>query len=265
MRRTICLFLFIVVSLFCFGFKGCSSKETGLFTGTIPGEYTLKTPRGATVTAGRRIDPAVGPLVDGGIDDVNRIASEPPNNYDVSDIGHNRYRVALFPKSEKCIEPGFLIDTSGDPGAVAAYDGSIYDKNPTAGKVSVCAAGLTVMWGAYGQPQNPGMLIVDDMAITRLIVRYEAEHNILFIKDPPRYNATQYHTNGNGHPILGDGAPVQAKVVPEQAPTDADSRSGPLSPRPRFRDAEFTAPEDFEPVSGFFVRKGDKVCVLLTR
>jgi hypothetical protein len=203
-------FFIIALLLFVFvtAFKCGGGYDEGVYGGVLYSNHTLLTPAGATIASRNSIDPAFGPLIDAGIEDVNRIASAPPNNYDVSDLPASRYRVWLFPRSPLCENPAFLVNATGSP-----YEGTEWDKDPRPDRCTICAAGLTIFQG-FPQPTGPGMVITDDVGIMRTIVRYEAEHSILFYKDGERFNATQYHTNGQGHPILGEGPPVgEAKVV----------------------------------------------------
>lgn len=172
------------------------SEDTGVYKGKMYEDHTMSTPKGATIAAKFSIRPELGPLVDEGIADLNRIASAPPNNYNVSDMPANIYRVWLFPRSPKCENPAFLVDGTGSP-----YEGSEWDKDPSPNRCLLCAAGMMVLQ----QSGAPGMLITDDPGIMRTIVRYEGEHNVLYRKDLPRYAATQYHGAGQGHPILGEG------------------------------------------------------------
>lgn len=203
------LLTFIVIFFTSCGDGGGNGlpDDDEIYRGRLYEQNKLTTPKGAIIAAKFRIDPSFGALVDAGLDDVYRIASAPPNNYDVSDMGHRTYKVWLYPRSSRCENPGFLVDATGSP-----YEGSEWDKDPSPTRCLLCAAGMTLMQG-FPTIWGSGMLITDDAGIMRTIVRYEAEHSILFFKDPPRYNATMYHAQGQGHPILGEG-PAEMKFKP---------------------------------------------------
>lgn len=219
-----------VIVLFTLGFK-CNSKsgeDDGVYQGATYSKYTIKSPAGATLAAKFKPQASWGALVDSGIETVNRIASAPPNNYDVSDLPASRYTVWYFPRSPKCINPAFLVDASNSP-----YEGSEWDKDPSPTRCIVCAAGMTLMVG-FPVPHSPGMVITDDVGIMPTIVRYEAEHSILFFKDPPRYEQTAYHGEGQGHPILGEGpADPSLKAVTVNLPVDVSDGSRVVAPKGR--------------------------------
>ena len=114
---------------------------------------------------------------------------------------HAAYEIFIFPRSNKCINPAFLVDGVGSP-----YDQSEWDKNPEVGKVELCVAGMTIRGGRPGEGTvgRPGMVITDDIGSMVNVVRYEAEHNILMEVDVLKYLETRYHGEGTGHPILPD-------------------------------------------------------------
>ncbi|MEO8647762.1 MAG: hypothetical protein ABI539_01210 [Acidobacteriota bacterium] len=218
------------------------TSSDGIFRGTVTEKYKLTTPKGAVIASAERIDPTLAALADAGLDDLFRIAAAPPNNYDVSDIPHSRFRIWLFPRSSKCIESAFLVDGTGSP-----YEGSEYDKDPSPTRCLLCAAGMTMMQGI--DAANPGMIVTDDPAMMRRIVRYEGEHSILFYRDSERYTATMYHIGPNsGHPILGEGLPA----IPS-------GDTAILTP------VRLTAPAGLELTPEVFIPKGSDVCLLLTR
>lgn len=230
MKRLI--FTLLLLCLVATGFK-CSKESTpgipdkDVFNGQLSNDHTLGTPKGAIIASARSINPSFAPLVDGGLDDLFRIASLPPNNYDVSSLSHRMYRIWLYPRSSHCENPAFLVNGTGSP-----YEGTEWDKDPSPTRCLLCAAGMTVMQG-YPTITGAGMVITNDTGIMRTIVRYEGEHSLLFYLDPERYNATQYHAEGSGHPILGDG-PAEAlsknnyKIVALQAPIDVKDSDGSL-------------------------------------
>lgn len=243
----------LLVAFISTGFKcGGGSKDDGVFRGTLYSNHTRLTADGATIASRTPISAAFSPLVDAGFADVNRIASLPPNNYDVSDLPASRYRVWLFPRSSLCENPGFVVDATGSP-----YEGSEWDKDPSPTRCLICAAGMTIMQG-FPTITGPGMVITDDMGIMRTIVRYEAEHSILFYKDSARYVETQYHTNGQGHPILGEGPPVS---IAEGTP----GKAAPIVQFKNFQAVSIELPVDIAAGDGIAAAKGQRACVLLTR
>lgn len=245
----------LVVLFVSLGFKcgksgpgGIKVPDGEIYNGVTYERETLMTPAGAKIGWNKSINPAFGPLVDGGLSDLNWIASSPPNNYDVSDMPASRFTVWLFKRSSFCINPAFLVNATGTP-----YEGSEWDKDPSPNRCLVCAAGMTIFKG-YPNPHSPGMVITDDMSIMRTIVRYEGEHGLLFFKDPLRFSQTIYHTDGQGHPILGNGPPEFSALA--------------MKPLP-FKDFKFVSielPIDVKTDAGNLVaKKGDQACVLLVK
>lgn len=199
-HRTIKLALILTVLVMIVGgFKKCDSSD-GVFRGTLSEKKKSVTAKGVKVGSATKINPALLPLIDQGIDDLFRIAAAPPNNYAIP-ISHPDFKVWLFPRSNKCINPAFLVDATGSP-----YEGSEWDKNPDPNKCEICAAGMTIF-----HTNGPGMLVVDDPGIMRTIVRYESEHGLLFYVDRVRFSATMYHPPP--HPILGEGDALAASEV----------------------------------------------------
>jgi len=197
-KRYLTIFIIIGCCLtFAFKCNKSDSDAGGIFKGRLYTDNQLKTPQGASVFAQRAINTELLPLVDAGIERLNQIASAAPNNY--SNLAPpSAYKVYLFPRSPRCENPAFLIETDG-----GSYDGSEWDKNTERGKVALCAAGMTVA-------DDYSILVVDDAATMPTIVRYEGEHLALFHVDRERYEATKFHTAMSFHPILGDG--VQRNV-----------------------------------------------------
>lgn len=229
------------------GLKGCPKKvpfhtdNDGVYRGKLYEDKKLTTPKGIQMVSKFAINPELAPLADLGIDDLLKVASAPPNNYDVSDMPHSRFKIWIFPRSSKCIEAAFLVVADGTP-----YDGTEYDKDPAPGKTLLCAAGMTVMQGLMAD--HPGMVVTDDKAMMRRIVRYEGEHSVLFYKDAQRYVDTQYHVGTDmGHPILGDGPPGLL---------DGSGMA--------LKAVEVISPADFSPAEDIHVKAGDKFCVVLT-
>lgn len=174
-------------------------KHDGVFRGMLPNTTQGKTPKGVTIKAYGKVDTRAYAQIDQGLDVAFDIAERV---YGYTGFKrHASYTVYIFPRSQKCINPAFLVDGTGSP-----YDQSEWDKNPEPGKIELCAAGMMMRDGLPGDTDlgNPGMVITDDIGQMANAVRYEAEHNILIECDIPKFLATRYHTQGQGHPILPD-------------------------------------------------------------
>lgn len=233
------IFTLIISAIILFVFSACPSKsssdEKGTFRGILYENVKKNTAKGVRVMSASNIDDSLLPKIDEGLDKLFRIATSAPNNYQVN-VGHNGYKVWLFPRSPKCINPGFLVNADGSP-----YDNGEFDKDPRPGVVRVCAAGMMVDGLSFG------MLVVDDLATMATIVRYEGEHIILLHHDPDRFAATMYHTD-NSHPIMPD--------------MDGNFTSDDLQ---YVKDISFTLPEDLKFKDKLLASKGAKICVLLSK
>ena len=189
--------VFFSVCLLAFA---CGGKDSGTFEGTLPQKTHATTQKGVEVFSQSNINAANLPLIDAGLDKAFFIAANPPNNY-IGFNTHPSYTVWLFPRSNQCENPGFLLSADG-----SVYEGSIYDKNPDPAHCDLCVAGMQIRPGASMENiGSPGMVVVDDLGIMLAIIRFESEHNILIETDRERYAATQYHVGtGGGHPIMPD-------------------------------------------------------------
>ncbi|QYO67503.1 hypothetical protein [Leptolyngbya sp. 7M] len=146
-----------------------------------------------------RIDPSLLAPIDAGLTKAFNIARAAPNNY-LNVQTHTQFTVGLWPRSGKCINPGFLIRADGSP-----WDGTEFDKDPKPNKVLLCIAGIAGQYGANsgGDPTGTyGMLVVDDLSIMDTIIWFEAEHEILLGVDLNRWLAT---AGVHSHPIMGYG------------------------------------------------------------
>jgi hypothetical protein len=225
------------------GFKACEQKDPGTFRGKLYQDKQTHSPKGIRIYSRTSINPELPALYDQGLDKLFRIASAPPNNYTGFNT-HAAYTIWLFPRSDKCIAAGFLVDASGSP-----YDGTEYDKDPRPGAVTLCAAGAMIRPGAsasgYG---SPGMLIVDDKATAVDISRFEGEHNVLLEVDIERFSATQFHVgSAGGHPILPD--------------TD-----GSFAAEASYQAIGFALPVDITDGDGNIIaKKGALACALVTK
>lgn len=238
----------LILTFVATGFK-CDKnggEDDGVYNGTTYNTHQIKSPQQATLSAKFQPQVSWGPLVDQGIANLNRIASAPPNNYDVSDMPASRYTVYYFPRSSKCENPAFLVNATG-----TSYEGSQWDKDPSPKRCIVCAAGLTFMVG-YPIPHSPGMVITDDVGIMSTIVWFEGEHGFLWFKDPDRYNATAYHDENNGHPIMGYGPP---ELVAKLEGLKANG----------YKFVTIESPVDVTDGNSIVIPKGRPFCVLLTR
>lgn len=127
--------------------------------------------------------------------------------------------VQLEAPNPGCQQPAFQIQTSAPQ-----YDGTKWDKDPAPGSVRICAAEWVTGASSYiGQcipitkpdfntntvvpsnscvPQVGTMRVVNDLSLIPTASYYGWEHLLLAANDPARYFATQFHTEGSGHPIL---------------------------------------------------------------
>lgn len=145
------------------------------------------------------INPALFPLIDEGLTNVRNRAAGPPNYYQNIPVPP-QFTVGLFPRSDKCQDPGFTTRLPDGN----EWDGTIYDKDPRPSKVLLCVAGLAPAYAeSQGGVTNPafayGMLVVNDAGIMRQIVDFEAEHEILFCCDISKWWAT---AGVHAHPLI---------------------------------------------------------------
>ena len=152
---------------------------------------------GVRVLSATPIDESLFASIDAGLSDVRERAAHPPNNY-TNIPTHGQFSVGLWPRSNKCINPGFTTRLpDGNP-----WDGTEYDKDPEPGKVLLCVAGLAP---AYGNSQGGiptgtyGVLVVNDAGIMRQITDFEAEHELLYALDINKWMAT---AGVHAHPLI---------------------------------------------------------------
>ena len=234
MKTKFFLILFVLVFA-TLGFKcgksGGGNPDDGVFRGRLYKDQRAVTTKGATVFSRTAVNSQLLPLVDEGLDKLFDVSSR-LNNY-TTGLNHNQYNVYLFPRSFKCENAAFLVSADGSP-----YDQSEWDKDPRPGVCTLCAAGMMV------DPNDYGMLVVDDVAIMPVIVRYEGEHLILYHNDRERFTATMYHI-GSGHPIM---------------PDDSGNRAVQKS----FKELSITLQETVK-FGEKTLPKGTQVCILLTK
>ncbi len=203
MRRISLFSTFLLIALAAAAFKcggssdGSSSSGNAEWNGMLPGRFQAVTPMGVKVRSDRPINERLFSDIDAGLSDTFATASTPPEHYDGFQR-HSAYTVGLFPRSSLCQQAGFTIRADG-----SEWDGTDYDKDPRPGRVLLCIAGIagqyaTGMSGTVGGSR--GMLVVEDADIMRTIIRFEAEHEVLFEVDEARYDAT---SGVHAHPLLG--------------------------------------------------------------
>lgn len=167
-------------------------RDLSQFKGEVYTDHEAITPKGVRVYSPRKIDNAALSLIDAGLDFA----------FDVAEIiekysgfkRHSEYKVWLFPKSDRCEQPGILQEVGN-----SAWDQHPeYDKDPRVGHTAICFTGKMRRTGNVGVGQ-PGMVIVDDLRVMQETVYNEAEHNILAECDPGRYMAT---SGEHSHPIF---------------------------------------------------------------
>lgn len=228
MRKLLTITL-AVFALTAFDCKKTSSAD-GVFRGSYSTKVEARSPAGVRVVSAARINTGLFADMDRGIANGFRIAQQ--YGY-TRQIGHSNYAVALFPRSPKCINPGFLIAADG-----SAWDQGEYDKDPRPGYVLLCAAGMA--------PDGYVMIVADDPGHMFNVTWFETEHWMLFHNDPTRWVDT---SGVHAHPILPD----------REASLTAKTEAG-----PKFIAITIETPADVE-AEGLTVKKGTKVCVLLTK
>lgn len=234
MRKFQLVNILITIALLTMALK-CNKSDgadSGIYRGRLFTNHQMVTPQGASVFSRTAINAELLPHIDAGITRLNEIATAEPNNYD-NLAEPSEYKVYLFPRSPRCENPAFLIETNG-----GFYDGGEFDKDPRTGFVAICAVGLVTGTSDYS------MLVVDDAGVMSQIVRHEGEHILLWHADHPRFLATMYHDATNYHPILGDGVMSNVRTW-----------GGTKPPAPNMRGVTVAVKE----------MKGKAVCVLLTK
>jgi len=222
MKKFIWLFLLVLVVT---GFK-CGSDtppttNTKPTDNSFPTKFNVTSPLGATVYK-RGSAPTAEEVaeIDKSIERANVVAAF--NGYSSADkplftpalIKFLKFQIEL--PNPACQNPGFTIE-----GAMN-YDQSEWDKDPTVGKVTICAAERVWPTSYLGQcipivsgppkapggtpttqgciPQSATIRVVTDPAMA-IASYYGLEHQTLMMKDPAKYWQTQTHTNGQGHPL----------------------------------------------------------------
>lgn len=168
-------------------------KDKGVYDGQWKIKDRTVSPKGVAVHSSyAKVNPAILPEIDKGLDKVFEIASNPPYNYQLRHT-HKDYLVTVFPRSPKCMSPG-MITTAYQP----AWDQTEYDKDDRPGHTALCFAGAMML---QNQATKPGMIVVDSVAIMAQIVRFEGEHNVLAFHDIQKFIQTK---DNHSHPLLPD-------------------------------------------------------------
>lgn len=178
----------------------------------LEGHYRGNTPKGARVYSYMAdVSAECRRLIDEGMQRTFDIARK----YGYSEgMSHDQYLVSVWPRSNKCEQPGFLRESLKvlvvGQDAPPSYDQGPYDKDPRPGFIQLCVAGEFRMFN-----NKLAISVVDDPAMTFNAARYEAEHAVLWMNDPQKYSDTADHSQGGGHPILTDNAePAHFAMVP---------------------------------------------------
>lgn len=217
----------IFLVIFSAGFRGCGDKDDGVFTGSWSSKNADRTAKQVPVYSGFKINKALFPEIDKGIDNLAMSAAR--EGY--QPLGHSEFKVALFPTSSKCINPGFLIRDFSN-----TWDNlpppNDFDKDPRVGYTLLCAAGL--------HPGETVLIVADNFGHMSTIIEYEGEHATLLRRDPERWVAT---SGVHAHPLFR----VSALFVDN-----------------KYISVILELKEDIE-AEGLSVKKGTKICVLVTR
>ena len=150
---------------------------------------SVKTPKGANVSAVTRPSATVLKAIDKGLTDLFAVSRK--NGYNKR-LNYSDYSIFIG-KADR------LKDSQGQYSpdiAVTAnqYAGSVYDRGGF-----IYAAGMVIS-------NDPCSFVIaehtKDFDRISNVVRYEGEHLVLYHNDRRRYAATADHSKGGGHPIL---------------------------------------------------------------
>ncbi len=229
--------MFSATAFKCNSSDSKDGDNTGTFQGRLYTDNHVTTASGATIFSRHAINGALMPLADEGLDNLFSIAAKPPHNY-TTGLSHSNYKIYLFPRSPKCDNPAFLIETGGGSG----YDNSDWDKDPRPGHTAICAAGMIVGTNDFS------MLVVDDVGTMATVVHFEGEHLLAWHNNPEFYEASKIHSSTNYHPILGNGNNMYLKNYRHR----------------HFEAKSLTLSQSIQ-MSSKTLPKGSVVCVLLSR
>lgn len=195
------LFLAIVLAS-CGDGGNVFDGDEGVQPGQYSTNYAIQSPQGVTIYSGRPINSQIPPLAEEGLKKVLRIASERYGYTQGLSIG--AYQVALHPRSSKCINAGFLLIADGSPLYPNGWDNHpTYDKDPKAGRVRLCVAGMIPPVTIFEAVSSESylLIVVDDVGIMPTITRFESEHWLTLLNDIEKYKQT---AGVHAHPILPD-------------------------------------------------------------
>ncbi len=215
----------IILVIFAAGFRGCG--DDGVFDGIWSKKNGVKTNAQVQVYSENKVNRALFPEIDKGIENLKVTAAL--EGY--QPLTHPEFVVSLYPTSPKCINPGFLVRDFSN-----TWDNlpppNDFDKDPKVGSTLLCAAGM--------HPGENVMIVADNFGHMALIIEYEGEHATLLRRDPDRWVAT---SGVHAHPIFRQSAAFVSK---------------------EYQAIILELTQDIEG-DGFALKKGHKICVLVTR
>lgn len=176
-----------------------------------PTATTVTTSAGIRVTSASTVSLGHLAEIDRQYDELLRIASTPPNNYEVFPTPE-KIQIFIVARNTGCKQISFSIVENVPRGT--NYDGTEFDLDGQVnGQVELCVAGRynqprTALRGTCPQGSDSIEVTADGIVQTD-IVRYELEHWLLYRVDCARFWETAIH-QGSGHPILGEGGVQRA-------------------------------------------------------
>ncbi len=240
LTRELTIIGLMALLVFTAGFRGCEKKGTDKdWNFLAPTTNQKELPSGLRFASHGSISDAIMQGSQRGFDKAVRIAGQEPNNYKVLPRP-SQFTIGLWPRSPRCINPGYTIRADG-----SEWDGTDFDKDPAPGIVRLCIAGIARQYafGTGGETAGTfGMVVVDDVSSIENVVWFETEHEILYAVDYPRFDAT---SGIHAHPLMGEGDALAATKSPYVA-------------------FNYTAATDAQ-IGPMKVIKGDKFCVLITK
>jgi hypothetical protein len=151
--------------------------------------FTVKTPKGATVYGVKKPGSQMITAIDKGLADLFAVAKK--NGYRKR-LNYSDYVIFIANADrQKNFEGNYSPDIAV---GAAQYAGTVYDNGGY-----IYAAGMVVGY-------NPCAFLIGehtkDFNRVSDVVRYEGEHIVLYHNDRRRYNETADHSKGGSHPIL---------------------------------------------------------------
>lgn len=147
------------------------------------------TPKGAKVFAVSKPSKAVLQAIDTGLTDLFAVARK--NRYR-KQLNYSDYSIFIA-RADRTKDSTGQYSPDIAVGA-AQYAGTVYDQGGY-----IYAAGMVI-----STDKNAFVIAEHTKQLDRVsnVVRYEGEHLVLYHNDRRRFNATQDHSTGGGHPIL---------------------------------------------------------------